>query len=270
MHSCKRITKLCAKKVMCHLLKDFPVLQPQIVFSAMWLVVVNFSQKVINVDKAWGVGWTSLDCLLLGGSGNSRYFLNSSRTISSIEQKDLVLNSNGSHSQRMELHTYSKVQIVANDHHWAVLGMFLFHGASWCHSWRGCTNYCHPLAVITLWIISSIVDYKCPPHNNGPLPTLPSPCTGLRGRCTIVLWKSAHRHSTLQVCQRGVWVLFQVFPHLTMKEPPCICASTQSQCPWINHPSGIDNSVRTTKQPTFEVLTAHSTLNGIMPTVSMV
>ena len=259
---------------MCHLLKGFPVLQPQIVFSAMWLVVVNFSQKVINVDKAWGVGWTSPDCLLLGGSGheNSRYFLNSSHTISSIEQKDLVLNSNGSHSQRMELHTYSKHG--TKNCQWPSLSSARNVSVSWglvdVTAGRMCKLYCHPLAVITLWIVSSIVDYKCPPHNNGPLPTLLSPCIGLRGRCTIVLWKSAHRHSTLQICQRGVWVLFQVFPHLTMKEPPCICASTQSQCPWINHPSGIDNSVRTTKQPTFEVLTAHSTLNGIMPTVSMV
>ena len=34
----------------------------------------------------------------------------------------------------------------------------------------------------------------------------------------IYLRKSTHRWSTLQVCQRREWVLFQVYPHLTTKE----------------------------------------------------
>jgi len=38
---------------------------------------------------------------------------------------------------------------------------------------------------------------------------------------TIVSLKSAHEWSTLQVCQRGGWVFFRVFPHLTKKECPC-------------------------------------------------
>ena len=32
--------------------------------------------------------------------------------------------------------------------------------------------------------------------------------------------KSTHGRSTLQVCQRGGWVLFRLFPHLTTKECP--------------------------------------------------
>ena len=38
---------------------------------------------------------------------------------------------------------------------------------------------------------------------------------------TVVSLKSAHGWSTLQVCQRRGWVLFQLFPHLTTKEHPC-------------------------------------------------
>ena len=38
---------------------------------------------------------------------------------------------------------------------------------------------------------------------------------------TTVSLKSAHEWSTLQVCQRGWWVLFRVFPHLTLKERSC-------------------------------------------------
>ena len=36
--------------------------------------------------------------------------------------------------------------------------------------------------------------------------------------CTIVLQKSAHGRSTLQVCQRVGWALFRMVLHLTMKE----------------------------------------------------
>ena len=32
---------------------------------------------------------------------------------------------------------------------------------------------------------------------------------------TIVLRKRAHGRSTLQLCQRGEWALFRLFPHLT-------------------------------------------------------
>ena len=32
--------------------------------------------------------------------------------------------------------------------------------------------------------------------------------------------RAPHDQRTIQVCQRGEWVLFQVFPHLTMKEHP--------------------------------------------------
>ena len=38
--------------------------------------------------------------------------------------------------------------------------------------------------------------------------------------CTVVSRKSIHGQSTLQVCHRGGWVLFWLFPHLTMKECP--------------------------------------------------
>ena len=37
---------------------------------------------------------------------------------------------------------------------------------------------------------------------------------------TVVLRKRAHGHSTLQVCQRAGWALFQLVPHLTTKECP--------------------------------------------------
>ena len=37
---------------------------------------------------------------------------------------------------------------------------------------------------------------------------------------TVVSRKRAHGWSTLQVCQRGGWALFRLFPHLTMKECP--------------------------------------------------
>ena len=37
---------------------------------------------------------------------------------------------------------------------------------------------------------------------------------------TVVLQKRAHGRSTLQVCQRGGWALFWLFPHLTTKERP--------------------------------------------------
>ena len=37
---------------------------------------------------------------------------------------------------------------------------------------------------------------------------------------TVVSPKRAHGRSTLQVCQRGGWVLFRLSPHLTMKERP--------------------------------------------------
>ena len=33
--------------------------------------------------------------------------------------------------------------------------------------------------------------------------------------------RSSHGRSSLQVCQRRGWALFQVFPHLTTKEQPC-------------------------------------------------
>ena len=38
--------------------------------------------------------------------------------------------------------------------------------------------------------------------------------------CSIISRKSAHGQSTLQVCQRGGWVLFHVFLNLTTKEWP--------------------------------------------------
>ena len=38
---------------------------------------------------------------------------------------------------------------------------------------------------------------------------------------TVVLQKSAHWWSTLQVCQRGWWAIFRVVPHLNTKECPC-------------------------------------------------
>ena len=38
---------------------------------------------------------------------------------------------------------------------------------------------------------------------------------------TTVSQKSAHGRSTLQVCQRGGWVLFCVFPHFITKERLC-------------------------------------------------
>ena len=37
----------------------------------------------------------------------------------------------------------------------------------------------------------------------------------------IVLQKSTHGWTTLQVCRSGGWALFWVFLHLTMKERPC-------------------------------------------------
>ena len=37
---------------------------------------------------------------------------------------------------------------------------------------------------------------------------------------TVVSCKRAHGRSTLQVCQRGGWAFFQLFPHLTTKECP--------------------------------------------------
>ena len=48
-------------------------------------------------------------------------------------------------------------------------------------------------------------------------------CTGsvTGSGCTVVMPKSVHGWSTLQVYQRGSWVLFQVFLHLTAKE--CLC-----------------------------------------------
>ena len=42
---------------------------------------------------------------------------------------------------------------------------------------------------------------------------------------TVVSRKRAHGRSTLQVCQRGGWALFRVFPHLTTKERPCLVYS---------------------------------------------
>ena len=51
-------------------------------------------------------------------------------------------------------------------------------------------------------------------------------CT-LHGSSTVVSWKNAHHgQSTLQTCQRGGWALFRVFPHLTMKEQPCMLTLT--------------------------------------------
>ena len=37
----------------------------------------------------------------------------------------------------------------------------------------------------------------------------------------VHVYTVAHGQSTLQVCQREGWSLFQVFPHLTTKERPC-------------------------------------------------
>ena len=39
-------------------------------------------------------------------------------------------------------------------------------------------------------------------------------------RYNVVSRKRAHGRSTLQVCQRGGWVIFRLFPHLTTKERP--------------------------------------------------
>ena len=42
--------------------------------------------------------------------------------------------------------------------------------------------------------------------------------------CTIVAsWKSTHGRSTLQVCQRGGWALFQEFMHLLNHERARVC-----------------------------------------------
>ena len=53
---------------------------------------------------------------------------------------------------------------------------------------------------------------------------------------TIVSWKMVHGRSTLQVCQRGGWALFWLFPHLTMKECPChVCNDLKPSKQIIRH-----------------------------------
>ena len=78
---------------------------------------------------------------------------------------------------------------------------------------------------------------------------------------TFVSRKSAHRRSTLQVCQRGGWVLFQVFPHLTMKERPCHVYSDSLNA--LEENNWTKNNIQWNYQWLWSwVLMAYNTLNG--------
>ena len=79
---------------------------------------------------------------------------------------------------------------------------------------------------------------------------------------TIVSWMSARGWSSFQVCQRGGWELFWVFPHLTMKERPCHVLqrlNTLEANNWTNKYLQ-QNHQRLQSQ----VLTPYNTLNGTM------
>ena len=58
---------------------------------------------------------------------------------------------------------------------------------------------------------------------------------------TVVLQKSAHGRSTLQVCQRVGWALFQVLLHLTTKDYPRMFRVTQCSLKFVtllSNPAG--------------------------------
>ena len=76
--------------------------------------------------------------------------------------------------------------------------------------------------------------------------------------CTVVSRKNAHGRSTLQVCQRGGWVLFRVVPHLTMKEHPChACSDSMPLKQIIGHATASGFEVESWRHTTLWMVPHH-------------